>query len=163
MKNPNPELFLRFALPIILLASLLVAACDNKTTSPEDEIRQFINSGIAAAEQRNTGDLSGMIQENYSDQKGYDKKQLIGLIRIYFLRNKSIYLFSKIKDIQLSGNQNAKVELYVAMAGQQISDITLLSNYRASIYYFELQLIKPDDEWLLEQARWKRATATDMQ
>jgi hypothetical protein len=163
MKNPVRILLPGFSMPVILLTALLIAACNDKTSSPEDEIRQFIDSGIDAAEQRNTGDLSDMIQQSYSDQKGYDKKQLISLMRIYFLRNKSIYLFSKIKDIQISGNQNAKVELYVAMAGKQISDITLLSNYRARIYYFELQLIKPDDEWLLEQASWKPASAADIQ
>jgi hypothetical protein len=146
-----------------ILITLLIISCHKQTTSPEDEIRQFIASGIEYAEQRNSGDLKDMIRNNYSDQKGYDKKQLVSLMRIYFLRNKSIYLLYKIKDIKITGNQNATVQLYVAMAGKQVSDITLLSNYRASIYRFELQLIKPDDEWLLERARWARASAIDMQ
>lgn len=145
------------------LLSLLLMACNKSPTSAEDEIRLFIASGIEAAEQRKSGVLKDMMRDNYTDQKGYDKNQLVGLIRIYFLRNKSIYLFSKIKDIKITGNQNATVQLYVAMAGKQISDITLLSNYRASIYRFELQLIKPDDEWLLQSAKWARASATDMQ
>ncbi len=151
------------SLAIFLLLTLLLSGCNNQTTSPEDEIRQFIASGIEHAEQRNSGELKDMIRDNYSDQKGYDKKQLVSLMRIYFLRNKSIYLLYKIKDIKITGNQNATVHLYVAMAGKQVSDITLLSNYRASIYRFELQLIKPDDEWLLERAQWARASAIDMQ
>ncbi len=146
-----------------VLLTVLLSACNNQTTSPEDEIRQFIASGIEAAEQRRSGVLKDMIRDNYRDQKGFDKNRLVGLIRIYFLRNKSIYLFTKIKDIRITGNQNATVQLYVAMAGKQISDITLLSNYRASIYRFELQLIKPDDEWLLESAEWARASAADVQ
>lgn len=152
-----------FPIAIIALLSLLVSGCNNQTNSPEDEIRQFIKSGIESAEQRSSGDLKDMIRDNYSDHKGYNKNQLVSLIRLYFLRNKSVYLFSKIKDIKITGNQNATVQLYVAMAGKQISDITLLSNYRASIYRFELQLNKSDDEWLLESAKWARATATDMQ
>jgi hypothetical protein len=146
-----------------VLLTILLTACNKPPTSAEDEIRQYIASGIEAAEQRNSGVLKDMIRDNYTDQKGYDKKQLVGLIRIYFLRNKSIYLFSRIKDIKITGNQNATVLLFVAMAGKQISDITQLSNYRASIYRFELQLFKPDDEWLLERAKWARASATDMQ
>jgi hypothetical protein len=150
-------------LTFTIFITLLIISCNKQTTSPEDEIRQFIASGIEHAEQRNSGELKDMIRDNYSDQKGYDKKQLVSLMRIYFLRNKSIYLLYKIKDIKITGNQNATVQLYVAMAGKQVSDITLLSNYRASIYRFELQLIKPDDEWLLERAQWARASAIDMQ
>jgi hypothetical protein len=146
-----------------VLLTVLLTACNKPPTSAEDEIRQFIASGIEAAEQRKSGVLKDMIRENYTDQKGYNKNKLVGLIRLYFLRNKSIYLFSKIKNINISGNQNATVQLFIAMAGKQITDITLLSNYRASIYRFELQLIKPDDEWLLESAKWARASASDMQ
>ncbi len=146
-----------------VLLTVLLCACNNQTVSPEDEIRQFIASGIEAAEQRKSSVLKDMVHKNYSDHRGYNKQQLAGLIRIYFLRNKSIYLLSKIKDIQISGNQNAQVQLYVAMAGKQISDITLLSNYRAGIYRFDLQLIKPDDEWFVESAKWARASAADMQ
>lgn len=146
-----------------LLLGLMLGGCNKQTSSPEDEIRQFIASGVQAAEQRNSATLKDMIEDRYADQQGYDKNQLVGLIRVYFLRNKSIYLLYKIKDIKITGNQNASVELFVAMAGKQISDITLLSNYRASIYRFELQLIKPDEEWLLESAKWARASATDMQ
>jgi hypothetical protein len=161
MKRLNQNRFPSSVL-LLLLLSLMITACSKEPGSAEDEIRQFIDSGIHAAENRNSSDLADMIRENYSDRQGHNKKQLTSLIRIYFLRNKSIYLFSKIKNIQISGNQNARVELYIAMAGKQISDITLLSNYRASIYYFELQLIKPDDEWLLEQASWEPASAADM-
>ena len=163
MKSADQRLPNRAAFMVALIVSLLLTACNRNEPSLEDEIRQFIDSGIEAAENRSSGDLSDMIRDNYSDARGHNKHQLISLMRIYFLRNKSIHLFSKIKKIEISGHQNAKVELYVAMAGKQISDITLLSNYRASIYYFELQLIKPDDEWLLEQASWKPASATDMQ
>lgn len=149
----------------LLLFTLLlfVSSCSEKTGSPEDEIRQFIATGIEAAESRNSSDLGDMIQDNYQDSRGYNKNQLIGLMRIYFLRNKSIYLFSKIKEIQITGRSSAKVKLFVAMAGQEISDITLLSNYRASIYRFDLQLIKPAHEWLLQQASWSPASALDMQ
>ena len=163
MKTLNQDHLATPGLLLLLLLSLMITACSKETSSAEDEIRQFIDSGIAAAESRNSSELADMIRENYSDRQGHNKKQLTSLIRIYFLRNKNIYLFSKIKNIQITGNQNARVELYIAMAGKQISDITLLSNYRASIYYFELQLIKPDDEWLLEQASWKPASAADMQ
>jgi hypothetical protein len=163
MKPNTRYLQLNTQLTLIAFLALFISSCDNKQISTQDEIRQFIDKGIQAAEQRNSSELLDMVKPDYHDQKGNNKNQLSGLLRLYFLRNKSIYLFSKIKDIQITGNQNAKVQLYVAMAGKQISDITLLSNYRASIYRFELQLVKPDGDWLVEKANWARASAIDMQ
>lgn len=148
---------------LFALTTFLLSSCDNKPASLEDEIRQFIDSSINAAEQRDSSTLLERIRDNYHDKKGHNRQQLSSLVRLYFLRNRSIYLFSKIRDIQITGNQNASVKLYVAMAGKQISDVTLLSNYRASIYRFELRLSKVDGEWMLEQADWARASASDMQ
>jgi uncharacterized protein (DUF2237 family) len=44
-----------------------------------------------------------------------------------------------------------------------ISDASLLASLRARVYRFELELAKPDDEWLLQSARWQHATPGDLQ
>ena len=148
---------------VILLLILLLAACsDQSPSSPEDEIRRFIDAGIAAAEDKDTGALKDMVAEDYSDQRNFDKKKLFTMVRGLFFRHKNIYLFRKIKDICITGTNNASVEVFVAMAGRQISDITSLTSFRASVYRFNLELTK-QDEWQVLQARWSRASAKDLQ
>ena len=84
------------------------------------------------------------------------------MVRGLFFRHKNIDLFRKIKDIRITGTNSASVEVFVAMAGRQMSDITSLTNFRASVYRFDLELVK-DSEWQVLEARWSRASAKDLQ
>jgi hypothetical protein len=146
----------------LVWAVLLFQACSETTSSPEDEIRQFVESGVEAAENRDLDDLSDLIHGNYLDQKGYGKQRLGGLLRAYFFRHKDIYLFTKIEEIDLFAENQATVLLYVAMAGSVISDVDAIAALRAQIYRFELQLIKEDD-WLLQHASWQPASALEIE
>lgn len=140
----------------------LVTGCSDSVLSPEDEIRQFIATGVEAAEDRSSSDLAELIFSGYKDEKGYGKNQIEKLSRLYFFRHKSIYLLTKIDEIEFVAANEAWVTLHVAMAGSVISDASLLSGLRAQIYKFELLLIK-DEKWLLHQANWQPASIGDMQ
>ncbi len=150
-----------------LLTALVIAwmlgACTGANTTPEDEIREYIDRGIAAAENRDSAELAEMVDAQYQDKNGMDKKQLRSMLHFYFLRHKNIYLFRKIDEIVLLSKQAAHVSLYVAMAGSAISDASMLANLRARVYRFELELVKPDGEWLLKSARWQAASPGDLQ
>ncbi len=146
---------------LLLLSILLLQACSGDDDSPEAEIRRLIDSGIEAAENRNGDALREMLHISYLDDRGYDRKQLAGLLRVYFLRHKSIHLFSKIDSIELINEDQATVKMHVAMAGSVISDIDALASLRAQIYRFELDLIR-QDQWQLQRARWARASADDL-
>ena len=153
----------KIARTLIILASyLLLFACTAKPVSPEDEIRQYLDNAVEAAESRNHGNLLDLIEEDYLDQKGVDKSQLSTLLRAYFFRHKNIYLFTKIREISFPADNEARVILHVAMAGSVISDASTLVNLRARMYRFELQLFKKD-EWLLRSAKWQVANMADMQ
>jgi hypothetical protein len=154
------RLALRLALSFTIL--ILLQACSETAETPEDEIRAFIKSGVEAAENRNLDALSDLIHGNYLDQKGYNKQRLSGLLRVYFIRHKNIYLFTKIEEIDLLAENEAMVRLYVAMAGSVISDVDAIAALRARIYRFELQLIKEGD-WLLHRASWKPASIIDFE
>ena len=73
-----------------------------------------------------------------------------------------IFLFTKLKEIELVAENQALVSLYVAMAGSVISDTSVLSSLRAKTYRFDLELIK-QDKWLLQRATWQPASVGDMQ
>ena len=156
MKSKIVQSFVVFSICLLLLD------CSDKPTTPEDEIRLYLNTGVEAAESRNHGDLSDLIDDGYLDQKGMDKSQLLTLLRAYFFRHKNIYLFTKIRAITFPTDNEAMVTLHVAMAGSVISDANALVNLRARMYRFELQLVK-ENEWLLRSAKWQIANMADMQ
>ncbi len=145
-----------------LLLVVFLVGCSDEALTPEEEIRQFIDRGVAAAEKRSADELDDMMHRDYLDQKGYNKKALGKLLRLYFFRHKNIYLLTRISDIQILGDNEAEVEMHVAMAGSVIADVNALSSLRARMYRFELRLVK-DDEWLLQHARWSPASIADMQ
>ena len=146
---------------MICMALLLIACSDGELTR-EDEIKLYIETGIKAAENRSSSDLAKLFDEKYLDDKGLNKMQLTKLARLYFFRHKSIYLFTKLDEIEFLAENEALVTLHVAMAGTAISDVTALSSLRAEIVKFELDLIK-QDEWLLRRASWQHASSSDMQ
>ena len=141
---------------------LLIQACTDSELSREDEINQYIESGIEAAEDRSSDDLTELIDENYLDDKAFNKIQLTRLIRLYFFRHKKIYLFTKIDSIEFPADNEALVTLRVAMAGSVISDVNALASLSADIYRFELELFK-ETKWLLKRARWQSARMGDLQ
>ena len=141
---------------------LLFLACTSKPTTPEDEIRLYLKKGVEAAEDRDHGDLTDLIDDGYLDKRGMDKSQLSTLLRAYFFRHKNIYLFTKIRDISFPADNEAEVTLHVAMTGSVISDVSALASLRARMYRFELQLIK-QEEWFLRSAKWQIANMDDMQ
>ena len=145
-----------------MFAFVLLQACSNSKTSSEDQIREFIKTGVESAENRDFDSLKEQLHDNYLDQKGYNKKQLGTLLRAYIFRHKDIYLFTKIDEIELLSDNEAVVRLYVAMAGSVISDVDALSTRRAQIYEFNLQLIK-DSHWLLHHASWQPASIVDVE
>lgn len=140
----------------------LLIGCSDEKLSREDEIKQFIESGIEAAENRSSSDLAELIDENYLDDKALNKMQLTRLVRLYFFRHKNIFLFTKIDEIEFLTENEALVTLHVAMAGSVISGVSALSSLRAETLKFELELIKRD-EWLLRRAKWQRAGIEEMQ
>ncbi len=141
-----------------LILIILLPACSDSKLSPEDEIRQYIETGVEAAEARNAGDLADLVHSSYSDPRAYDKTQIKKLAGLYFFRHKNIHLFTKINEIDFLSPDEAQVTMHVAMAGTVISDASVLASLRAQIYKFELELVK-EEQWLLTGASWERAGA----
>lgn len=146
---------------ILLLLVLMLLACGDKQ-SPEEQVRQFIATGKAAAEERDVIGLSELISESYGDQSRRDRRAVVGLVTGYFLRHKRIHLFTQIDEIRFLTEQSANVKLYVAMAGTPVSGAQALIDVRADLYQFDLMLINENDEWRLLKANWQRANIEDL-
>lgn len=137
--------FLTFSLLILLLS-----ACGRSASSPEDALREWVARGEAAAEEKDRGDLLELISADYADSRGNDRDRIGDVLRLYFLRQESIALLTGIDEVTFFGDTAAQITLTVGMAGTNSGDW----GFRADAYQFELELEKPDDEWMLIGARW---------
>lgn len=134
-------------LPVVLL---LLAACGESAGTPEDEIRAWVASAESAVEAEDRSGLLDMISVDYADGRGQDRTRIGELLRAYFFRNDEISLLVSIDDMELSGATAAQVLLTVGMAGSSGNAF----GFSADAYNFELELHKPDEEWLLLGASW---------
>ena len=150
------------AVALVLLLVLLLSACSGEESDPEAEIRRYLERGVAAAEERSASRLDEMIHPDYLDQRGYNRAQLGKLLRGYFFRHKNIYLFTRIDRIDLFAEDQAVVDLHLAMAGQVIADVESLSRIAARVYRLELHLVRSGDDWVLKHSKWAPATITDL-
>ncbi len=139
---------------ILFCTFALLAACggsgDADPYNPEDELREWVSRGEAAAEDKDRGRLLEMISEDYADGRGNDHESIGDLLRVYFFRQQSIALLTSIDEITLMGDTAALVNVTVGMAGTGSGIIGL----DADAYRFEFELEKPDDEWKLIGARY---------
>ena len=159
----NRQAFLSFVTHVILifLITLALSACSEKK-SPEDEVRQFVASAVIAAESREALTIRKLVSDGYMDQSGRDQRALTALAMGYFLRHKNIYLFTQVSEIKFPQPEKSSVKLYVAMTGSPVKGAQALLDIRADLYQFDLMLIKESGDWLLQKARWQRASVEEI-
>lgn len=146
--------------PIVLLGlvvAVLLPGCRGEPTSPEVEVRVLINSAAAAAEQKRVGMLGGLISENYADDRGRDKRTIEHLLRLHFLRNEALHLYTRVVSIALPQPDRAEAVVLVAMAGVPIASDQELSALRADLHRFEFSLAREPKSWRVQRAAWRRA------
>jgi hypothetical protein len=149
------------ALIFMLSVASFTGACSSERDSPEAQVRALLAQGEAAAEKKESGVLRQLISEKYSDSQGQDKKAVEAMLRYYFLRNQSIHLFTRIRQIGFPQTDLAQADVMVAMAGQPISDAEELERLRADLHRFEITLARENGEWKVIRAEWRRAEFAD--
>lgn len=153
--------FQRWPLVILLLSVASFTGACSSGDSPEARVRALLAQGEAAAEKKESGVLRQLISEKYSDSQGQDKKAVEAILRYYFLRNQSIHLFTRIRQINFPQPDLALADVMVAMAGQPISDAEELERLRADLHRFEITLARENGEWKVTRAEWRRAEFAD--
>ena len=134
----------------VCMISAMLAACGAPTAGPEEALRQWLADAEAAAEDLDRRGLVAMVSENYADGRGNDRDAVNKLLRLYFLRQRSVVLVMKIDELTVIGDTAA--EILVTAAGVGMTTRALGVN--ADAYQFSLELEKEDDEWMLIGARW---------
>ena len=143
----------------VLLVPML--ACAAAPESPEGQVRSFLGEMEAAAEDREIKALKAAVAEDYADDRGNDRRAIVQLLTLHFLRNESIHMLSRIAAVEIVPPASASVTVYVAMAGRPIPDAAILAELRADLYRFDFELLRNDDEWQVKQADWRPARGDD--
>lgn len=150
-----------FVVAWLIIVIVILSACGSDK-SPEDQVRHFIATGVAAAESRDVLAFRDLVSDNYKDVGNRDRRSLVGLATGYFLRHKNIHLFTQISEISFPSVGQSQVKVFIAMAGSPVSGAEALLDLRADLYQFDLVLLREGDEWLLQKAQWQRASIDDL-
>lgn len=130
--------------------ALLLGACGDPPTEPEEELRAWVAAGVEAAESEERRKLINMISASYTDGRGYSREDIDKLLRVYFYRQDRISLLPRIEEVTVYDATAAKLVMTVGMAG--MNDGVL--GFSADAYRFAFELEKEADEWQLISARW---------
>lgn len=143
-----------------LILAFFIVSCGSGET-PEEQIKQFVAAGKEAVEGRSIGDVKKLIAENYSDKQGRTRADLVALSARYILSNKNIHVLTRIGELNFPTEDKGMLQLYVAMTGQNVSDLDSLLNMQADLYLFDMELLREGKEWKLLKAAWRPATGED--
>lgn len=132
------------------LLCILLAGCGGSAVGPEEALRAWVATAVAAAEDKDRRKLLSMISAHYADGRGNDRDAIDRTLRIYFLRQDQLVLVSKIDRIDVSAGTAADIEMTLGMAGTNNSALGL----SADAYRFGLELVQEGGDWILIGARW---------
>jgi hypothetical protein len=138
----------------ITLALLAFSGCGDGD-SPEQRVREVIAQMEAAAEARDTGDVTEHLSPDYRDAHGNSLEDVQPLLRGYFIANQSIRLLTRIDELTFPQPGEARATVLVAMVSRE-ADATNAWELAAELNEFEITLLDDDGKWQVSWARWRR-------
>ena len=135
---------------VLLTLALGISACGGPATPAEQQLRDWVDRGVAAAEAKERRRLVQMISPAYADARGNERDAVENMLRVYFMRMNSVELITSIDEIKVIGDSAAEVLLTVGMAGTHDGVL----GFSADAYQFALELEQDGDDWQLISARW---------
>lgn len=162
MPGARPLQPLTARLAACVVACALMLACGGEAESPEARVRAAIAALAEAVEARDASRFKDRVAEDYSDAGGRDRRELGQLLAFYGMRNQSIHVVTRVKDVTFRAPDHAQVVVVAATAGRPIQSAADLAGIRADVYHLDLDLRERDGEWLLTFAQWRPTPATDL-
>lgn len=160
MANWKPELRL-LRLSALLLGAILLAGC-GEPEPPEKRVRQFVDTFETLAEAREWTEMVELIDGDYQDPRGNDKLKAAGILRAFFLRNKSVHIFTRIDEISFPAPDLAVVTVYVALARQPITQEAAANIPRTNMHKLTLELSENGDSYTVLSSEWNAAAAGNL-
>ena len=124
---------------------MTLAAC-GAGDSPEQQVRAVIDQMEAAAENRDVGELTQYLSEDYRDSNGMGPDEVARYLRGYFIANQSIHLLTRIEELEFPTEGEARARVTVGMLGREAAD-TNQWDLAAELRAFKIALRREDDAW----------------
>jgi hypothetical protein len=150
----------RATLPAAALA-LVLAGCSREPDTPEARVRALVAQAEKWAEERDAGELKGLLSERFAAAGGQDREEIGGLLAYTFLRHRSVHLLVRVHALEIPEPGRAELTAFVAMAGSPILGPAALSGLRADLHRFDLRLAEESGEWRVTWAEWRPAKLDD--
>jgi hypothetical protein len=142
---------------IILLSCLILVSCSSDPASPEQQVRNSLLAMEIAAQERSTSNFMNYISDDYYDLQGNNKDALKRLVRLLFLRNQKINVFTVVRSLEIKYGL-ARVEISAAMTSREVDLSQEKNRLKADTQRFTITLTpnKNNDVWLVHKADWQR-------
>lgn len=150
----------RFLGAIFALCLTVTGAC-SKPETPEARVRAAIAAAVQAAEANDTAGVLTIVSPRYADDAGRDHRAVQALLRLYLLRHRPLYLYTRVPMVAFARDDRAEAVVYAAMAGTRVDAPAELARLSASLYRFDLTFELEQDEWRLRAAAWRPAELSE--
>jgi hypothetical protein len=126
-------------------------------SDPEAQIRAALDRAVAAIEAKKIGDAMDIISERFKSGD-IDRRAVHGILFSQVQRSDWRRIFLADTEVSLKGETRAQVTTAAVLAGGgEVSNIGDVDPTRASVYRFELDFEKEEDDWRIVRATWRRA------
>ena len=126
-------------------------------------MRQAIDTVVKAVNERKLGPVVAAISEQYSDEDGNRKEQIVGYLRAQFILRQNLYLVVKLSSLECPEPGRARVVAVrghgCATSGGALPD---LRNLSADVYRFDIRMADEDGVFRVVGADWSPATVKDL-
>ncbi|MDY6947718.1 MAG: hypothetical protein SXG53_18575 [Pseudomonadota bacterium] len=139
--------------PLAALATL--AAC-GEADSPEQQVRAVIDQIESAAENRDVGEFSEHLSEDFRDSTGMGADEVARYLRGYFIANQSIQLLTRIEQLDFPTDGEARAQVLVGMVGREAAAASQW-DLAADLHTFKLALRREDGDWKVTFAEVMRS------
>jgi hypothetical protein len=147
----------------LLLFMLLLSGCGSEPATPEEEVRAVLEAGELEVEERDLFAVMQRVDQEYTDAKQRDWRQLRALLAGYFFRHPHIYVISQVERIDIPQPGRAEVVLFAGLAGSAQEAAGPLSGLSGNLLRFDLSFRRVEaDDWRLLSAAWRPVTREDL-
>ena len=142
-------------LAILAISIFLFSCSSDEPLSDEAQLRAIIKEMEVGAQERSTSSVTKHISINYKDHQGNDLDRIKKMIRLQFLRNQNINIFTKINELEVLDDA-ATIELSIAMSSGKFNLSDATNRLKADTFRFSLVFMREDETWLLQSGSWQR-------
>ena len=136
-------------------------ACSSEPADPETQIRSRIRAREEASRDKDFPALKYAVSEAYADKAGHTAADIHNLMRGRYLRAKSVYVLTKIEQLEWLADRKEQLTILAAMAATPVGEAAALKNVCTDVYRFDADMAKEDDTSRITRAAWRPADLKD--